>query len=207
MKYEPGYVYHISDSFFEKVNDNKLMANKENGNFRPTFFCVKDEKTSLLWMVPMSSKVEKYQAIYNKQVEKYGKCITIVLGEFDDKKAAFLLQNMFPISENYLDHIHTKNGNPVPVNSAIQKILNSNMKQIKHLLDKNIKIVFPDVKRIEKIMLDDLEKQGEQSNSSHEQVDCVNVKEKTPFNDILIELHKNQQTKQSAKIKNQDPER
>lgn len=48
MEYKEGYVYHIKDSYFEKVKDDKLMKNKENGNFRPTFFCLKDEKTSLL---------------------------------------------------------------------------------------------------------------------------------------------------------------
>ena len=38
MIYSEGYVYHIKDSYFNKVNDNKLMANKENGNFRPTYY-------------------------------------------------------------------------------------------------------------------------------------------------------------------------
>lgn len=38
---------------------------------------------------------KKFKAIHDKQVAKYGKCLTIVLGEFDGKEAAFLLQNMF----------------------------------------------------------------------------------------------------------------
>lgn len=51
MLYKEGYVYHIKDEYFEKVNDNMLMQNKENGTYRPTFYCLKDEKTSLseLW--------------------------------------------------------------------------------------------------------------------------------------------------------------
>ena len=36
------------------------------------FYCMRDEKTSLLWLVPLSSRVEKFQAIYDKQIEKYG---------------------------------------------------------------------------------------------------------------------------------------
>ena len=105
MKYQGGYVYHIKDEFFSKVQDEKLMQNKENSNFRPTYFCLRDPQTDLLWMIPMSSRYAKYQALYEKQRQKYGKCITLVLGEFDGKKAAFLLQNMFPTSERYLDHI------------------------------------------------------------------------------------------------------
>ena len=36
----------ISDRLgnFEKVQDDKLMQNKENGTYRPTFFCMRDEK-------------------------------------------------------------------------------------------------------------------------------------------------------------------
>lgn len=99
MLYKEGYVYHIKDEYFEKVNDNMLMQNKENGTYRPTFYCLKDEKTSLLWMVPLSSRVDKFRAIHDKQAKKYGRCLTIVLGEFDGKSAAFLLQNMFPVTE------------------------------------------------------------------------------------------------------------
>ena len=109
MIYQEGYVYHIKDEYFEKVQDGNLMQNKENGTYRPTFYCLRDEKTSLLWMVPLSSRVQKYKAIHDKQEQKYGRFLTIVLGEFDGKEAAFLLQNMFPVRDYYLDHIHTRN--------------------------------------------------------------------------------------------------
>ena len=42
---------------------------------------------------------EKFRTIHDKQVQKYGRCLTIVLGEFDGREAAFLLQNMFPVKE------------------------------------------------------------------------------------------------------------
>ena len=34
MIYQEGCVYHIKDEYFEKVQDNKLMKNKENGTYR-----------------------------------------------------------------------------------------------------------------------------------------------------------------------------
>ena len=49
-------------------------------------------------MIPMSAKYVKYKAIHDKQVQKYGRCLTVVLGEFADQSVAFLLQNMFPIT-------------------------------------------------------------------------------------------------------------
>ncbi|MCM1283773.1 MAG: hypothetical protein NC180_08525 [Muribaculaceae bacterium] len=44
MDYREGYVYHIKDEYFMKVNDPNLMQNKENGNYRPTFYCMRDKK-------------------------------------------------------------------------------------------------------------------------------------------------------------------
>ena len=44
---------------------------------------MRNEKTSLLWLVPLSSRIEKFQSIYDKQIEKYGNCLTIVMGEYD----------------------------------------------------------------------------------------------------------------------------
>ena len=155
MDYQKGYVYHIKDEYFTKANDPNLMQNKENGSYRPTFYCMRDEKTSLLWLVPLSSRVEKFQAIYDKQVEKYGNCLTIVMGEYDGKQAAFLLQNMFPITEKYLDHIHTRNNNPVPVKYSIQTEISTKIKRILQLHARGKKSVFPDISKLEHLMLEE----------------------------------------------------
>lgn len=156
MDYQEGYVYHIKDEYFMKANDPSLMQNKENGSYRPTFYCMRDEKTSLLWLVPLSSRIEKFRAIYDKQIEKYGNCLTIVMGEYDGKQAAFLLQNMFPITEKYLDHIHTRNNNPVPVKYSIQTEVSTKMKRILQLHARGKKIVFPDISRLEGLMLEEI---------------------------------------------------
>ena len=159
-RYKEGYVYHIKDEFFEKMDkeipDNKLMANKENGNYRPTYYCTKDENTGLLWVVPMSTKFDKYQAEYDKQVARFGSCLKIVLGEFDQQKSAFLLQNMFPITGEYLDHVHTRSGKAIRVENDIQKTIRSNMKRLKELTKRGKKVTFTDFVQMEKIMLDEL---------------------------------------------------
>ncbi len=40
MEYQEGYVYHIKDDYFIIADDPNLMQNKENGNYRPTFYCI-----------------------------------------------------------------------------------------------------------------------------------------------------------------------
>lgn len=163
QNYKEGYVYHIKDSYFEKAKDDKLMKNKENGTFRPTFYCLKDEKTSLLWVVPLSSRVEKYQKVADKQAERYGKSLGIYIGSFDGKSAAFLIQNMFPITEKYLDHIHTRNGNPVPVKKSIQEEVKSRMQKARRLVLRGNNVVFPDIRKLENLMLDELAEERNES--------------------------------------------
>lgn len=35
MEVKTGYLYHIKDEFFDKINDIGLMVNHENGRSRP----------------------------------------------------------------------------------------------------------------------------------------------------------------------------
>lgn len=154
--YQPGYAYHIKDSYFLKVNDPTLLSNKEGGKYRPTYYCMKDPNTQLLWMVPLSKRVEKYRRHHNTKVQRYGSCITIVLGSYDGEDAAFLIQNMFPITGDYISHIHTRNGNPVPVHTAIQAEIARNMKRVKEIYKVNPKIVFTDMARLESMMFAEL---------------------------------------------------
>jgi len=63
---KPGNVYHIKNLYFEVVKDDKLMRNHEGSAYRPTYFCIKDKKTELLWVIPMSRRVEKYKPIIEK---------------------------------------------------------------------------------------------------------------------------------------------
>jgi hypothetical protein len=152
---KPGYVYHIKDLYFKVANDDKLMRNHEGGAYRPTYFCIKDEKTGLLWVVPMSSRVEKYQAIINKDITRHGKCIKIHIGEYANKLNAFLFQNMFPILPKYISHIHTIQQNPVPVSQRLQTVLGRNFREVLRLHKRGAKIVFPDITRLEKLMMDE----------------------------------------------------
>jgi hypothetical protein len=97
------------------------MKNHENGNTRPTYFCVKDENSKILWFIPMSSKVEKYRKIQEQKIKKNGVCDTIVIGKYREIEAAFLIQNIFPITEKYIDHIDIIRNKAVAVVEGTQK--------------------------------------------------------------------------------------
>ena len=153
---KPGYVYHIKDSYFEVANDDKLMRNHEGDAHRPTYFCLQDKKTGLLWVIPMSSRVDKYQVVVDKDVKRYGKCLKIYIGEYANKPNAFLFQNMFPILQKYIDHVHVIRKNPVPVSKGLQTILDRNYREILRLHRQGAKVIFPDINRLEKLMIEEL---------------------------------------------------
>ena len=69
MHVQTGYLYHIKDEFFEKINDGGLMINHENGHSRPSYLAIKDN--NILWFIPLSTKIEKYKSI----IEKF--CLTL----------------------------------------------------------------------------------------------------------------------------------
>ena len=67
MKVKTGYLYHIKDEYFDVANDENLMQNHERGKRRPTYFTIKDK--NILWFIPISSKIEKYQKIIDKKTK------------------------------------------------------------------------------------------------------------------------------------------
>ena len=67
LEIKTGYIYHIKDDFFDKINDKWLMINHENGKARPTYFTIKDR--DILWFIPLSSKVFKYKLIIERKLK------------------------------------------------------------------------------------------------------------------------------------------
>lgn len=94
--------YIIKDTFFEFANEPYLKGNKRES--RPHYYCFKDEDTGLLWMIPLSSKIEKYKRIINKRKESNKPCDVIHIMKTDNNRVnAFLLADMFPITEEYIE--------------------------------------------------------------------------------------------------------
>ncbi len=153
MQVQTGYIYHIKDEFFDKINDDGLMINHENGRSRPTYFTIKDK--DILWFIPLSSKVSKYQTIIDKKIKKYGSCKSIMISEIASKKAVILLQNAFPTLEKYIDHPHTINGAPVRVADNLKDEILENFNSLLALKKQGINLFFVDIDKLKKKMLDE----------------------------------------------------
>ena len=154
MKVQTGYLYHIKDDFFNKVNDENLMSNHELGRKRPSYFVIKDKE--ILWFIPLSSKVEKYQRIIDKKIKKYGVCNSILIREIKGEKNAILLQNAFPTLDKYIDHIHIINEKPLKVIDTLKHEILSNFYYLLALKQQGTNLFFVDIDKIKEKILEEI---------------------------------------------------
>lgn len=163
MQIQNGYFYFIKDCYYDKVQDKELMQNKENGNKRPCFYCFRDMMIDYLyWFIPISSKVSKYKEIYNKKVQKQlenrkkTNVDTLVFGKVNNKERVFLIQNMFPITENYISDTYSRNNVPVRISYELQQEIETKANKVFTLVRRGNKgLVFPDIIKIKNIMIED----------------------------------------------------
>lgn len=155
MKIETGYIYHIKDEFFDKINDKGLMINHENGHARPTYFTIKDK--DILWFIPLSSKVSKYQPIIDKKVKKYGSCRSILIETIGGRKQAILIQNAFPTLEKYIDHPHIVDGKPLRVIDGLKEKILDNFRYLLSMKNYGNNLFFTDIDQIKARMLEEID--------------------------------------------------
>ena len=158
---EQGQFYFIADEFFTiHDKDRTLMQNKEmvDGveHGRPCFFAFQDNKSpGIFWCVPISSKMSKYAAIYNKKLENQKergianpKCNTICFGDVMGFPRVFLIQNMFPIIEKYITSVYIDRNTktPVTIEPEIERLVINNAKDILRLVNRGHKnLVFSNI--------------------------------------------------------------
>ena len=78
-------LYFLSNEYYQDFPDDKLMQNKDTidgvPHSRPCFFAFSDARIpEIYWIVPISSKYEKYKRIEQDKIKKYGRCNTIRFG-------------------------------------------------------------------------------------------------------------------------------
>lgn len=155
---ELKHFYFLTDQYFIDFPDPYLMNNHEiiNGvrHDRPCFYAIEDSSTGLCWMIPISSKTNKYQKIYNDKITKNGQCDTIVFGDILGQRKAFLIQNMCPIDDSYVRNEYLDSANqPVRVIGSLETELEQKALKVLNIQRKGKKLIFPDVLKIEKELL------------------------------------------------------
>ena len=150
MEIETGHLYHIKDEFFDKIKDEGLMINHENGHSRPSYLAIKDQ--NILWFIPLNSKVDKYKDIINKKIQKYGTCKTILIKKIANKEQVILIKNAFPTIEKYVKDKHLMQGKELTILPHIQKEIIQDFKDILSLKRNGLNLFFANIDKIKDIM-------------------------------------------------------
>lgn len=157
MLIEDGKFYFIKDEFFEIFKEYGLMLNKENGTKRPCFFCFRDrKKPKIIWFVPISTKYDKYKKIYENKKLKSGNrpVYNFVFGKVLGKKAVFLIQNIFPTTEKYIENKYINSNIDVEIPKKEKDNIIITALRVVELAQRGINIPFYDIIEMKNILLE-----------------------------------------------------
>ena len=111
------------------------------------------ENDEIIWFVPISSKVDKYKTIYENKKKKQKKVYNFVFGKVLGKEKTFLIQNIFPTTENYIESKYQNKMQDVEITESLKKeVIEISMNVIK-LAKKGINIPFYDILEMKSILL------------------------------------------------------
>lgn len=149
--------YIIQDKFFTDAADPYLKINKRET--RPHYYCFEDTKNGVYWMIPLSSRVEKYQAIIDRRTANGHPCDTLHIIELDNnRKSVFLIQDIqdiFPITDEYIEREYTVNGNHLMLTSThTAREIEKKARRVIGLLKRGVKFTptQPDINAILKML-------------------------------------------------------
>ena len=154
MQIETGFLYHIKDEFFDKINEKGLMINHENGHSRPSYLAIRDK--DILWFIPLNTKVDKYKSIIEKKLKKYGICKTILIKKIAEREQVILIQNAFPTIEKYVKSKHSIDGRYIRISKYIEKEIIDDFRYMLSLKKDGLNLFFTDIDKIKEKMLKEL---------------------------------------------------
>ena len=134
--------YIIKNEFYDLVKDNNLKDNKDQN--RPFYYCFHEDRNEkhIYWMIPLSSRISKYKKIVEQRMASNKPIDGIYICELpNNKESVFLIQDMFPITEKFIDREYVLNGNHLILRKEeLISTINSKAMTIKSLIEKGIKL-------------------------------------------------------------------
>ncbi len=142
-----GLFYFIDDGLC-RLCPNAGLMNLSKGQMqdRPCLCVAISHSGNIFWMVPISSKTEKYREIYRNKIAKRGVCDTLVFGNVLESERTFLIQNIFPVTADLITGLYiSKNGMPVLMEQDLMMDIISKSHKVMSLEKHGIRIAFTDI--------------------------------------------------------------
>ncbi len=94
-------------------------------------------------MIPLSSRVEKYKRIVEKKERSGKSCDILHIVKLDDsRESVFLIQDMFPITEEYIERKYTIAGNHLRLTSEhTAKVIEQKARKVLGMLKRGVKFM------------------------------------------------------------------
>lgn len=92
-------------------------------------------------MIPLSSRIDKYKKIVDNKKKAGKPCDIIHIVKLDDdRESAFLIQDMFPITEEYIEREYTIAGNHLMLTSEhTVKTIEQKARKVMGMLKRGVK--------------------------------------------------------------------
>lgn len=123
-----GGLYFLSEDLYLRFSSlcphisapDKRGEDGSGRHGRPHICIGASHNKALLWMVPISSRVEKYEREIARQTQKYGVCDKVQIVRLSTGKRAALVQNIIPCMPRYVDseYINRQTGTVEKIDQA-----------------------------------------------------------------------------------------
>lgn len=122
----------INDKYFEDFPSIRHMSNKHEA--RPYYLAVREEN-GIIWVIPLSSRVDKYRAKIAADEEKHRDSIFYYISRIKGSESVFLIGNVIPVTADYVKKPFTVSGKPFVIENS------SDIKKIKSKLSRYLTMV------------------------------------------------------------------
>ncbi|MBD5489483.1 MAG: hypothetical protein HDR13_11940 [Lachnospiraceae bacterium] len=147
-----GKFYFLSDEYCDKFSRHGVMSNKETTSDglhrRPCFYAVQDiNDENIYWMIPIFSQIEKYRKLLEEKLKRYRVYDGLEFGYVQGREAAFLLQNICPVTEKYIveKYIDEHTGKDVSIPNDLMRKIDAKAKKVMNKYYQGTKIVITDL--------------------------------------------------------------
>lgn len=174
--YTCGGLYILRDDFFKKfspfcryISVQHKLENWDTYRHGRPHICIGSSNKTLLWMVPISSRVEKYELEIARQKQKYGACDKVQIVWLNTGKRAALIQNIIPCTPRYIDeqYYNRQTGAAEEIDKEdLYRVCDSARKLIVlHRCSPKCGFIFTDIFRIASALLQDVRERKAMNNS------------------------------------------
>lgn len=152
-----GKLYFLNDDYLEH---NNLCMNKGPGHDRPFFCCYQDKfYPEIKWMVPLSTKVNHYEEIYERWMHDIGKCDGIDFVYFHNRKSVVRINAAFPATDKHVKNIYVNanTGADESFKRSDQNKISSKLKKMIVLQGRGYSVFYNDVHEMRRALIEELQ--------------------------------------------------